>query len=73
MQQYPVLGLIVRWGGAISVGVAAVIVLAGAYASYATGSAVPVVIAVPAAVVLGVLLKSYAEIVAVLSDMLIPK
>ncbi len=73
MNQYPVLGIIVRWGGAIAMVVAALVLLAGGYVSFVTGSAAPVVAAVPIALVLGLLLKSYAEIVAVLSDMLIPK
>ena len=73
MKQYPVLGMIVKWGGAISIGVAAVVVLLGAYVSLAIGSTVPVVVSVPVAAALGLLLKSYAEIVTVLSDMLIPK
>ena len=73
MAPYPAVELMVKHGAAISLGIAAMPVLAGllAVAFGAHWLVVPAAIIVAAVVYL--LMKTFAELVAIIADMLMPK
>lgn len=70
---YPVIAFITKYGMAVALLIALVILLAGAYAMAITGAWAWLAGAAVAALVLGGVLASYVEVLRILADTLIPR
>ena len=73
MEQYPTIRFILRFGDAFAIFVSLLPAVAGISVAIYCLSWIALVAGVVASVVLGVLMKSYVEIVRVIADMLIPR
>lgn len=73
MQKFPVITLLMKHGNLFAIAVAVAVVLLGAYGAYAGGGPIWLAGGLVAGGVTYVLLKSYVELVAILSDMLMPR
>lgn len=73
MNDYPVLRLIVRYGTAGSVALAIVVCACVAYLGYATLGGLAVALGVLCGIVVFILGKSYAELVRIITEMLLPR
>src|SRR5437763_14202890 len=73
MKQYPMLGLIMRWGAIMAALIAAIVVAASIWASVATGNWLWAAAGLVLAGVGYCVAVSYVELIRLITDMLLPK
>ena len=73
MSDYPVLRFIVRFGTAGSVALGVIVFASIAYLGYSALGGLAIALGIMVGIVLFILGKSYAELVRLITDMLLPK